>query len=94
MLAIIAATLPAKSARLEPWLAKALVESYVTGVYVHLQLIGGIDGIVIDHSVLPVAERMNIALVDRRWRERWSRVLAHLDGATAGQPIVGSPFID
>ncbi|HEX4420316.1 MAG TPA: hypothetical protein VH165_20510 [Kofleriaceae bacterium] len=52
--------------RVEPWLARALVERFLDSAARHLRMLASIPGIVVDEAIVPRAERLDLATIEAR----------------------------
>jgi hypothetical protein len=74
--------------RLEPWLAHAIAERFATGLRKHVALLASLPFVTIDPEVVPLAERLDLATIEREHREAnlaVERFLRDADGA--GQDV-------
>ncbi len=57
-----------ESAKLDGWLARALVERLIDGVRAHLRLIASVPGVNVSEAVMPHGERLDPARIEERHR--------------------------
>jgi hypothetical protein len=70
---------------LKPWLAQALAETFARGQRAYLGLIAAMPGTAVPEGLLPRAERLDIALIEREHAEYERRYQAALEDARAPQ---------
>ena len=54
--------------RVEPWLARALIERFLESAKRHLRMLASIPGIAVDEAIVPHAERLDLAAIEKRHR--------------------------
>jgi hypothetical protein len=54
--------------RVEPWLARALTERFLESAKQHLRMLASLPGIVVDETIVPHSERLDLAAIEVRHR--------------------------